>query len=215
MSETKSRTITLTGRRPIKIREDEWPIFAEAKRGIGGAYERDWTRSWRLVVRQHADGRAIVYWAYETRWQGEHDRRGGELLTAGADLGDAIRRVGETLGNEDVIQDCLADLPAEDLTGSGAGLTDVAFDAAKDVGSIRYRLAPIDVGFDLRTHDMPIQIAAEEDPLRVSYADESGERRVMEGPRALVLEALERLGFRFSVATTEVHGARPSAIHPK
>ncbi len=73
---------------------------------------------------------------------------------------------------------------------------DVPFEAAPDVGSIEHRLAPLDVGFDLRAQGgMAIDLGCEE-RLRVSYADERGERRVMSGPRAEVVARLEGLGFR-------------------
>ena len=76
-------------------------------------------------------------------------------------------------------------------------VTDEAFDAAGDVGSIRYRLHPLDVGFDLRAQGMPIAIDAADDPIRVSYPDADRERRVMSGPQVDVLARLRKLGFRF------------------
>lgn len=75
-------------------------------------------------------------------------------------------------------------------------VTDITFDDAIDVTSIQYRLHPLDVGFDPREDDMAIAIG-DEPTLRVSYPDEQGERRVIEGPRTLVLRRLRRLGFRF------------------
>lgn len=78
-------------------------------------------------------------------------------------------------------------------------VTDEAFDAAGDVGSIRYRLHPLDVGFDLRTQDMPVAIDAADDPIRVSYPAADHERRVMAGPQSAVLARLRKLGFRFVV----------------
>lgn len=129
----KTRTITLTGRRPVRIREDEWPIVAE------GSYEW-WDNAHRsqanrsveiwLRVRQHADGRAIVYGGYDymTRWQGEEGRdvRAGVLLEPGDDLVRVIARVGDQLADriagergadrlQDVIDECIADLPAEEI----------------------------------------------------------------------------------------------------
>ena len=76
-------------------------------------------------------------------------------------------------------------------------LADVHFDDASDVGSIRYRLHPLDVGFDLRELDTAVSIG-DEPELRVSYPDEDGERRVMCGPRDVVLARLEELGFRIA-----------------
>jgi len=77
-------------------------------------------------------------------------------------------------------------------------IVDVDFDDASDVGSIRYRLAPIDVGFDLRGEDMPVLVAWSP-VLRVSYADVEGQRRVARGPFSLVVQHLHRLGFRITI----------------
>lgn len=124
---TKTRTITLTGRRPVKIVEDQWPVIASA---TGDSYRgNDYARhnqaagqgeldEYRLTVRQHADGRAIVYgvFAGASAWTGNESRRGGQLLDAGDDLADAIRRVGEDCNLPDtVIRECVADLPAETI----------------------------------------------------------------------------------------------------
>lgn len=75
-------------------------------------------------------------------------------------------------------------------------VSDVPFDEATDVSSIVYRLHPLDVGFSLRAEKIPVQIGSD-DPLRVSYADSHGERRVISGPRALVLRRLRAIGYRF------------------
>lgn len=68
------------------------------------------------------------------------------------------------------------------------------YDYGVDVGSIRYRLHPIDVGFDLREHDMPCVIGAER-RLRVSYPEHDGRQWVVEGPRESVIAYLTSLGF--------------------
>lgn len=130
MSETKTRTITLTDRRPIKIREEEWPVVARASGDTGPS---DYARrqqalvqgecdTYSLRVRQHTDGRAIVYAVLDAAFAawgapaGGESHRGGELLDAGADLSAAIRRVGESCHLPDsVIRDCIADLPAEEV----------------------------------------------------------------------------------------------------
>ena len=78
-------------------------------------------------------------------------------------------------------------------------MTKTLFDAAPDVRSIRYRLAPIDVGFDLRVQNMPVTVDPQDDPLRVSYEDNDGERYVIEGSQAEVLEYLKGLGYSFTV----------------
>lgn len=113
-TETKTRTITLTDRPPVRIIEAEWPTIASAT-DYEGQHECQADRHWRLTVRQHADGRAIVYGVYATRWQGEHDRHAGELLEAGADIIAAIKRIGEEVGTERSVRECIADLPAVEL----------------------------------------------------------------------------------------------------
>jgi hypothetical protein len=125
----KTRTITLTGRAPVKIVEVDWPLIAEA---AGDSYCGDMSRyrqakdcgeldTYSIKVRQHADGRAIVYgvldaaiaaWGQPARGE---DWRGGELLPAGADIAAAIHRVAGDRIPEPVIRACIADLPAEEL----------------------------------------------------------------------------------------------------
>lgn len=127
----KKLTITLTGRPPVRIDEADWPVIASATYSAhDGPIECRANRRWSgaIRVRQHADGRAIVYAtaSYDSQWQGERDYslRGGELLPAGSDLADAISRVHASLeeagvdrgrGWDALAADCIADLPAEDL----------------------------------------------------------------------------------------------------
>lgn len=130
-NETKL-TITLTDRPPVKITKADWPILASAEeREHDGQYEHQANRrsEWRLIVRQHADGRAIVYgiFSHDTQWQGERDLdiRGGEMLPEGADIPAAIRRVAAALEARlpnsqhwsegrfsQLAHECTADLPA-------------------------------------------------------------------------------------------------------
>lgn len=123
----KTRTITLTDRAPVKIRDDQWPTIAEA---TGDSYGcNDYSRyqqalsqgevdKYTLKVRQHADGRVLVYGIFDaaSAWTHNEDCRGGELLDAGADIAAAIRRVGESCSlPASIIRDCIADLPAQEL----------------------------------------------------------------------------------------------------
>ena len=119
----KQRTVTLTDRPPVRISEGTWPVIASTHHRPGSMrngtpvpdYETD---SLRITVRQHADGRTIVYAVVDaaTVWTGTQDSRGGELLDAGADIAAAIRRVGERNGCDSIVDECIADLPAEELT---------------------------------------------------------------------------------------------------
>lgn len=125
----KQRTITLTGRRPVTIREDEWPLIADAaddsysRHADAGRYEQARRQgeltTWWLKVRQHEDGRALVYGRVTPGWtvpEGMEAWAGGELLPAGADLAQAIQRVGaDGRLPAATIRACIADLPAEEL----------------------------------------------------------------------------------------------------
>ncbi len=127
----KQRTITLTHRLPVKIYEDEWPVIAAgAHEDYDGQYRFNSFRSMDISihVRQHADGRTLVYavYIYRTAYQNDHGRnvKLGWLLAPGEDVPAAIRQLGSSMvdrldGDEghvwDVVDECIADLPAEDL----------------------------------------------------------------------------------------------------
>lgn len=119
----KTRTITLTDRAPVRIVEAEWPVIAAGKdHDWDGEHLSQATRQTEsaIRVRQHADGRAIVYAVvrHTTQWQGERstEARAGEVLAAGDDVPAAIRRVGVAAAVADhVIAACIADLPPVDL----------------------------------------------------------------------------------------------------
>lgn len=114
----KTRIITLTDRPPIKIVESDWPVIACATDDSGGGRAQGEMDAYHLRVRQHADGRTIVYGVLDaaTAWTGTVNRHGGELLAAGDAVADAIRRVGEDCRlPENVIRACIAALPPEVL----------------------------------------------------------------------------------------------------
>lgn len=119
--------IVLTDRRPVTVDKAEWPVVASATddSDVGHDYARHSQAlfrgeldKYRLTVRQHKDGRAVVYGVLDaaSAWTGSEDYRGGELLAPGADVAAAIRRVGESCRLPDsVIHECVANLPAETL----------------------------------------------------------------------------------------------------
>lgn len=132
------RTITLTDRPPVVIEEDNWPMIASASyHDYDGQYEFQSFRHWRgfLGVRQHADGRAIVYATCSAEGCGsssthEYRLKGGELLAAPTTTTTtkkiiaAIHEVHRGIaGREDMIHEswanladeCIADLPAEEI----------------------------------------------------------------------------------------------------
>ena len=113
MNDNPKLTITLTDRRPVEIVKDDWPILARAS-DHDGQYESQANRKWRLLVRQHEDGRCIVYGVHNTDWQGESDRRHGMLIDGLDEAPAAIKSVAESIGAAESVADyCIADLPAE------------------------------------------------------------------------------------------------------
>lgn len=128
MNNDKTRTITLTDRAPVRIREAEWPVIAVATGDSWGsavdparhsqASRRGELDEYSLRVRQHEDGRAIVYGVLTAALAtgSSEDRREGELLEVSDNLAAAVRRVGERCELPDiVIRECIADLPAREL----------------------------------------------------------------------------------------------------
>lgn len=132
----KLRTITLSNRPPVRIDEDNWPLIASASDDEhDGQVECQANRisEWSIRVRQHEDGRAIVYatYSYSTNWQHErgYQVRHGDLLAADATtetIVAAIQSVCERMGEAEcdgddasrwsqLADDCIADMPAEDL----------------------------------------------------------------------------------------------------
>jgi hypothetical protein len=115
MSDNQKLTITLTGRTPVTITKEKWPVIASAHTW-DGQYDFQSFRHWHLKVRQHKDGRAIVYGVHTSAHQGESDRRGGEMLDTGANIPDAIQRVAESLEFSPLMaEQCIADLPAVEV----------------------------------------------------------------------------------------------------
>lgn len=139
----KRRTITLTDRPPVKIREEDWPVIARGAandndaENPGNPPNRTWTRTIRVC--QHDDGRVIVYGFYHfsTAHQSENDAvaRCGDLLATppttaaiiarirgiATDLATAEREAAIDERHREagrwraVAQACIADLPAEEL----------------------------------------------------------------------------------------------------
>lgn len=132
-TETKTRTITLTGRAPVKLHEDQWPVIATSDyKDWDNQYESQANRTWKINfrVRRHADGRAVVYAVYDyyTQWQGEagEAHKVGQLLDADGDLPAAITWTADELLERvadenrhrhirNAANECIADLPAQEL----------------------------------------------------------------------------------------------------
>ena len=116
----KRVTIALSEEPPVAILPSEWPVIARASDHTGEhAFQAN--REWFVKVREHADGRQIVYGRNESGpggmplgWRGAH---AGYLLAAGtADATvRAIRRVAGVLGEDAIADKVIADLPARKL----------------------------------------------------------------------------------------------------
>jgi hypothetical protein len=115
ITEKARLTIALTNRPPVGIVKEDWPVIASVH-DYDNQYEFQANRHWYLTVRQHEDGRTVVYGKYSTQFPNEHDRRAGELVEANGNIAAAILNVAETLEFENrLAQECIADLPAENL----------------------------------------------------------------------------------------------------
>ena len=124
---TKKITIALSDRRPITIVADEWPQVAYGE-DYSGQRDVQAFDGAQIQVRQHKDGRAIVY-GYAGDWDGgaRPERRNvtaGFLCAWPAGLVRAVRRVQGILAGcahagayaEGAAERCIADLPAEEIS---------------------------------------------------------------------------------------------------
>lgn len=131
VKESKTRIITLTGRPPVSIKEEEWPKISFVERwDWDGEFEfqaNEVLYLWLSVRQNKKDGRLLVYGGanFESRWAGARDYkyRSGYLLDPNADIASAIFRVADELverGASEQIRtilahECVAKLPAESI----------------------------------------------------------------------------------------------------
>jgi len=135
MSKTTKRTITITGRPPVSIAEANWPVLASAREkdyDNEHEFQANRTEVVAINVRQHTDGRALVYATakYSTAWQSERDdsqREGVYLDTTETSIEAICSAIGEVCDMmraprylpadvwERLAAECIADLPAEEL----------------------------------------------------------------------------------------------------
>lgn len=114
---SKKRTITLTDRRPITVNEDDWPVIASA-RWWEGEHEFQAFRRASVRVRQHADGRAIVYGVGSSNYRNERPLDAGYLLATDAgdeELVNKIHQVADAIGHPHLADECIADLPSVEV----------------------------------------------------------------------------------------------------
>jgi hypothetical protein len=134
---TKKIKITMSERRPLSIDPEAWPIIAES-RWYNGEHEFQANTIRQVKVREHEDGRRIVYGFQDAGGGGQaigtRNPAGGFLLHAGAPPDEtirAIRRVAGIIDDDALGEECIADLPAEDLDAEPAA-TDASDGASDD-----------------------------------------------------------------------------------
>lgn len=118
----KKIAVTMSERAPLKLDPELWPLIASADTH-DGQVECQANREWAIKVREHEDGRRIVYgWVRRGNGGmpiGYRGASGGYLVEAGASAGEetirAIRRVAGIIGDDALGDECIADLPAEEL----------------------------------------------------------------------------------------------------
>ncbi len=109
--------ITLTHQAPVKIDPDRWPLIAEGEDCDDRAHPFQANRQWWIKVRQHADGRSIVYGAHTSNFQGESDTWGGMVVDPDEDLSAAIRDLADELGADQIVSsEAISNLPVVELT---------------------------------------------------------------------------------------------------
>lgn len=123
---TKKITVILTDRAPVKVDPEQWGTIASCSWGSSAACAAQENERAYLRVRQHDDGRTLVYGSRHEGPRGApldyKGAEGGLLLDAkdgpptSAEIAAAVREVGETIGAErSLIDGCIADLPAEEI----------------------------------------------------------------------------------------------------
>jgi hypothetical protein len=136
---TKKITITMSETAPVSIDPEQWPVIASAS-DHDGKVEVQANTEWAIKVREHRDGRRLVYGHAErgnggkpAGWRPSYAGwlipsvdletfrplyDGGPMTAAHPDETAtirAIRRVAGVIGREDLAAECIGDLPAKDL----------------------------------------------------------------------------------------------------
>lgn len=111
-----SLTVTMTGRRPVKINKNEWEVILFHK-GWEGEFECQAFRNWWLRIRKKkGENILLVSAGYDTQWQGEKDRRAGVITNESSNLEQTIEEVCREIGvRETFVQECIDKLPAEEI----------------------------------------------------------------------------------------------------
>ncbi len=111
--------VKMSDRRPVSVDTDEWLLEASARSWHPAAMECQANIIWTLVVRVHADGRALVYGhqragdgGVPAGWAGQ---AAGYLLDPGESVPDTLRQVAGEVGCPGLAQVAIADLRPEKL----------------------------------------------------------------------------------------------------
>lgn len=135
----KTITITMSETAPVRIDPALWPVIASAETH-DGKVECQANTEWVIKVREHADGRRLVYGSQSAgnggQYAGYRGKDAGYLIDApprdafGRDVATtsdgvthdvnaatirAIRRVAGVIGDEDLGAECVGDLPAQEI----------------------------------------------------------------------------------------------------
>lgn len=119
-TEKKTITITMSEQSPLKLDPETWPIIASADRH-DGAVACQANTEWYIRVREHADGRRVVYGGKTAGNGGQYasfrELRGGYLVAPGDEQATirAIRRIAGIIGDDQLGAECIGDLPAREL----------------------------------------------------------------------------------------------------
>jgi hypothetical protein len=115
LTRPETLTIVLTDARPIEVSKADWSLVAKAK-DWDNTYEFQADRTWTMRVRQHDDGRCVVYGIHTTACSAGRDRRGGEMVDTIEDVPAAIRRVVRYLDFPAyLVDECVGNLPAVEI----------------------------------------------------------------------------------------------------
>lgn len=124
MTTTKKITITMSETAPVSIDPEQWPVIASVA-DHDGKVECQANTEWAIKVREHGDGRRLVY-GYAERGSGGkpagwRPSYAGWLISPESQRPDetgtirAIRRVAGVIGREDLAAECIGDLPAKEI----------------------------------------------------------------------------------------------------